>query len=243
MKLKDLIRKPRFAWIYPLVIWLFLTAKTTGRRFALGVCVALLGEAIRLWANGHVGHRKVNQTGAAEAGAKIGQLVTSGPYAFVRHPLYFGTFLIGAGFCILVGNSWLAATAFIFFVVVYRAKMAEEEATLLNEWGEQFLRYQRAVPRWFPTGRRSPSAGGRWSWRGIISSKEWKTCLWLMVCVMAIYLRAKAAQEGEWLTGPQALKHAVVLGALVTLVVIDGIEWVVKRLSKHRAARRLVQAV
>ncbi len=236
MKFKDVIRKPRFIWVYPLGAWLFLTARTTDRRFLIGACVALLGEAVRCWANGHVGHQKVNQTDGARS-AKIGRLVTAGPYAFIRHPLYFGSLLIGAGFCILVGNPWLAAAALSMFVTVYRPKMAEEEATLRHEWGEQFLRYQRAVPRWVPTGRRYPGPGGRWSWRGIVVSKEWKTCLWLAVCLIVMYLRKEWWQDGELLSGPQAGQQIVLLAVLILLVSADGSEWVAKRLSRRRARR------
>lgn len=235
MKLKTFIRKPRFVWVYPLAIWFFLTAHTSGWGMIAGSCAALLGEAVRLWANGHVGHRKVNQTLASRGDAKIGQLVTSGPYAFVRHPLYFGTFLIGAGFCIIAGNAWLALAAFLLFLSVYRAKMAEEEATLLNEWGEAFRRYQQGTPRWFPTGRRYRGADERWSWQGLVSSKEWKTGLWLVVFLIAMYFRMEILQEHRFLKGEYAGRHAALLGLLAILVLIDGTEWVKKRFAMRRA--------
>ena len=97
-----LFRKARFFWIYPLAIWLFVTANTSERSLLAGSLVVLLGEALRLWANGYVGHVKVNWTQKWRRDPKVGYLVTGGPYAHVRHQHYVGTFIIGIGFCVAV---------------------------------------------------------------------------------------------------------------------------------------------
>ena len=153
MKLKR-FTKPRFLLVYPMVALLFLTARTTEWGFRLGMVVVWLGELVRFWANGYVGHVKVNWTQQWRGDAKIGRLITAGPYAYVRHPLYLGTFLIGAGFCLVVGNPWFALSAAALFLVVYHRKMVEEERSLLHEGEDAYARYHAAVPRWLPTGRR-----------------------------------------------------------------------------------------
>ena len=54
--------------------------------------IAVLGILVRLWASGHVKKDKV--------------LATTGPYAYVRHPLYVGNHLITFGFCLASGLWW-----------------------------------------------------------------------------------------------------------------------------------------
>ncbi len=77
--------------VYPLGAGFFLFGHVTEGTLRTGIALIVAGEAIRCWANGYVGQSKVNQGGS-------GRLITAGPYAFVRHPLYLGTFLIGSGF-------------------------------------------------------------------------------------------------------------------------------------------------
>ena len=56
------LRKPRFLLTYPLVVALFIFGHSTEGRLLWGSFVVLLGEALRLWANGYVGHKKVNRS-------------------------------------------------------------------------------------------------------------------------------------------------------------------------------------
>ena len=221
MNLFRKIRKPRFILGYSIAIASFFLAHTTKQSLIIGAVIVLLGESIRLWANGYVGHRKVNQTQGS--GPTIGQLITAGPYAFVRHPLYFGTLIIGAGFCVIVGSPWLALVTFIFFIAVYHHKMAEEEETIRHEWGETFDRYQRAVPQWFPTGRRYAQRHGEWSWAGIRASQEFKTLTWVIVVVILLFFRLELLQEREPLLAGQPLLRLALLGLVTVLVLIDGI--------------------
>ena len=229
------IRKPRFLLVYPLVAVIFLVAHTTERQLLLGLPIVLLGEFIRLWADGYVGHVKVNRTQHQRGDAKIGQLITSGPYAYVRHPLYLGTFVIGLGFCIIVGNLWVSLGAIAFFLLIYRWKMTKEEEILRYEWGEVFERYRRTVPRWLPSGRRYDQPNGQWSWQGIAASKEPKTLAWVIVVAILLYLREEMFQEHEsFLGGAKGVKHLALLVLMAVLITADvGYE------LKRRRAKRL----
>ena len=235
MKLKRFY-KPRFLLVYPLAVWLFIAANTTEGSFALGGLVVLLGEALRLWANGYVGHVKVNWTQKWRGDAKIGQLMTAGPYAYVRHPLYLGTFLLGLGFCIIVGSWWLTLAALAFFLVIYGRKMAQEERILLDECGEAFARYRRAVSQWLPTWRRYPGGEGRWGWEGIMASREPKTLIWVTVMLILLYFREELIQEREALWTQHTFKHIFLLGLAVVLMLSDGIFELVRRWRKRHAA-------
>ena len=240
MALKRL-SKPRFILVYPLVLGLFLVARTTEWSLGLGLVIILLGEALRLWANGYVGHVKVNWTQRSRGDAKIGHLITAGPYAHVRHPLYVGTFLIGAGFCAMVGNLWLILGALGFFFFVYRKKAAREEALIRHEWGEEYDRYARAVPRWFPTWRAYPGPSRQWSWQGITASRELKTLIWLIVLVILLYFREELIQEREQFWARHEAKHIFLLGLALALALTDGVSELVRRWRKIQT-RRLQQS-
>jgi len=220
---KGLARKLRFLLVYPLFGWLLLVANTTQRRLHLGIGLVFLGEFLRLWADGYVGRVKVNWTQKWRGDQKIGSLVTAGPYAFVRHPLYLGTFLIGAGFCLIAGSLWVSLAALGFFLIVYRHKMAREELLLRDEVGTPYVVYQAAVPRWLPTFRRYPNRQGRWSWQGVISSKEWKTLIWIVVVIVAFYLREEMVQEHEFFPPAERMKHVLVLIMALALMLTDGV--------------------
>ncbi len=233
MSLFRKLRKPCFLLVYPIAVTLFLVARTTKRSLHVGVLIVLIGESIRLWANGYVGHRKVNQTSPGQRQAKVGHLITAGPYAFVRHPLYLGTMVIGAGLCVIMGNLWLALVALAVFIVVYQRKMSEEEATIRHEWGEAFEDYRRAVPQWLPSGRRYPRRDGQWSWRGIRASKELKTLAWVVVVLILLSFRLELLQEHERLLERHQTQRILLLALLAVLVVGDG----VFALRQWRAAR------
>ena len=217
------LRKPRFLLVYPLAAWIFVVADTTQSSLHVGIVFVLLGELTRLWANGYVGHMKVNWTNHEQGQPKIGRLITAGPYAFIRHPLYFGSLLIGLGVLIIAGNPWLALAAPVVFVMVYRQKMVEEEETLRHEWPQEFERYQRAVPRWLPTWRRYPQRHGRWSWQGLLASKELRTLAWAVVLVILLFFREELIQKHHSLLQKHPVEHLLLLGILIMLMLGDGL--------------------
>ena len=226
------LRKLRFLLVYPLVLWLFLSAHTTEFCLTLGAILVAMGVLVRCWANGYVGHVKVNWTQHQRGDSPIGRLITGGPYAYVRHPLYLGTFLIGLGFCVIVGNVWLGAAAFGFFLLIYGRKMAQEERLLLDELGDTYAAYHHAVPRWIPRLRRYPHRVGQWSWRGITASQELKTVMWVIVFVLLLYFREELLQQHEPFWGRSWMKHLALLVILVGLILVDGLLEFVKRRSK-----------
>lgn len=224
------LRKPRFLLVYPLVMWMFLTARVTEPALRLGIALFMIGEAIRVWANGCVGHVKVNQTDEWVAEPKVGRLVTGGPYAYVRHPLYVGSALIGLGFVVIVGQPWFGLAAAIVLPLVYHRKIVSEEDLLLHELPEEYQRYQQAVPRYVPTWRRYPDANARWSWEGIWASKELKTVVWVAAMSILLYFREEYWQERELFASPEWMKHTVLMTLLVVLVATDGLLEVLRRL-------------
>ena len=90
-----------------------------------GLALIALGEAVRLWAASHIG--RISRT--REAG--VGALVTSGPYRFVRNPLYVGNTMMAAGFGALshpaLALAWGVLTA-AFYVPIARWEQAQLRA-------------------------------------------------------------------------------------------------------------------
>ena len=91
----------------------------------------VVGEAVRLWAASHIG--PISRT--RDAG--VGRLVTSGPYRFIRNPLYLGNTLMAAGFGALsdpaLGLAWAALTA-AFYVPIVRWEQAQLRAAHGELW-------------------------------------------------------------------------------------------------------------
>ena len=235
MALPKFLRKARFAFAYPLVAWLLLTARPTDASMRWAALIILLGEALRLWANGYVGHVKVGRDVAPDRTViPKGKLITGGPYAFVRHPLYLGTMLLGLGFCVAVNNLWVAAASLVFFLTIYRSKMSEEEQRIREAY-PQYTAYERAVPRWIPRFRRYANRTGQWQWKGIAASKEWKTLIWVTVLFILLYFHEEIIEQHEWLArGHQARQLALLTVAVVLALGDVGFElarWRAKRLS------------
>jgi protein-S-isoprenylcysteine O-methyltransferase Ste14 len=106
-----------------------------------------MGETIRIWAVSYAG----GQTRTRRVGAPA--LCSSGPFAFVRNPLYLGNMLMYAGIVLIAGsaNVWLmVATTVSFFLIQYSLIISLEEETLTLLFGEEYEEYKNNVPGVFP---------------------------------------------------------------------------------------------
>src|SRR5881409_624419 len=79
----------------------------------VGVLLTLSGEAIRLWGVQHIGVISRTRTN------RLGPLVDTGPFAYVRNPLYIGNILLWVGFAVTAGLLWLAPVAFALLGAEY----------------------------------------------------------------------------------------------------------------------------
>jgi protein-S-isoprenylcysteine O-methyltransferase Ste14 len=108
----------------------------------LGIGLILLGVVVFAWGIRSLGR---NLTPGTEplSGA---ELVTSGPYGHVRHPIYTGLVLVLAGYT-LAWSNWTLALLFGFLALKYfQAKASVEEDWLLERF-PQYKSYMRRVPR------------------------------------------------------------------------------------------------
>jgi len=100
-----------------------------------GIPVSLAGLALRAWAAGHL--------------AKNRQLTTSGPYRYVRNPLYIGTLTVAAGLVIASRSPILGIVFALVFFLVYLPVIQLEEQHLRVLFPE-FEEYSKRVPPLFP---------------------------------------------------------------------------------------------
>lgn len=107
----------------------------------LGFLVILKGIFLRMAARGH----KKAHSGQG------GQLVTTGPYALVRNPMYLGSFLMGAGFILMLWPWWSLPFFALLFYLRFNRQIIEEEGRLSESFGEGFAAYCQKTPRLFPS--------------------------------------------------------------------------------------------
>lgn len=123
-------------WARPLPLWrlglsvLFLTLAS----FLSWAAVQALGRQWRIDAGLSVDH----------------QLVTTGLYGLVRHPIYTSMLciLLGTGF--MITPWWMLLVASLVFIVGMEIRVRVEDRLLASRFGEQFLAYRRSVPAYAP---------------------------------------------------------------------------------------------
>ncbi len=109
----------------------------------IGATLLVAGHALRCWAVRHIGD--ISRTRAA----RTGPLIQSGPYAFVRNPLYIGNWLLWTGLALGARLLWLLPIAWAIFALQYGAIVRWEEG-LLAARSRAYRAYAVAVPRWVP---------------------------------------------------------------------------------------------
>jgi len=112
----------------------------------IGVIISISGIGLFAWSHQALG----NNWTAILALAKEHQLVTSGPYRYVRHPMYSAFFVIGAGFFILSANWLLALIYFVPLTTMYFARVNKEEQMMIDRFGDEYREYMKKTGRIFP---------------------------------------------------------------------------------------------
>lgn len=114
-----------------------------------GLALVALGLAGAVWALRHLGSN-VTPTAAVRPGA---HLVTSGPYRWVRHPLYSFFTLVLIGVSAATASLLIAGAGMLGWAVIV-VRIRREEANLRGAFGAQYDRYMRATGRLLPRSLR-----------------------------------------------------------------------------------------
>lgn len=166
---------------------LVVVAKPTPAAFWSGLPLVIAGEAIRVWSAGYL--------------TKLSGLVTGGPFALCRNPLYVGSSLISLGYLLMCHRVDALLAGVVLFWILHGGAVAYEERLLRERFGEEFEQYCREVPRFVPHPRKL-AGGGAFSFERIMANDEHRQA------VSAVLLSASFAVMAyesfsilDWLSG------------------------------------------
>lgn len=143
----------------------------------MGIVLVLFGFLFRISARGY----------KEEKSSQGRNLVTDGPYAAVRNPMYFGTLLIGTGVIFTLLQLWVIFPFIIIFLLIYIPQIKKEEALLLKTFKEEYQAYSQSTPRCLPRLKDLLSLpGGRLRLKLSWVKKESTSLLLTIIAILAI---------------------------------------------------------
>ena len=175
--------RTKSAWL--IVLPFFLLASPSPASLSVGLAITATGLLLRGWSAGTIRKGEI--------------LTTTGPYAFMRNPLYVGSFLIGAGLAV-AGGSWLWLALFVaFFVSLYGPTVSAEAERLTEQFGQRYVDYSAQVPAFVPRltpfrARESAEIATGFRWSQYERNREWEALLGAAAAYVVLALKM------AWLT-------------------------------------------
>lgn len=145
------------------VLWF---AQPTARSLVVGIAISVCGEALRIWAAGHLN--------------KSREVTSSGPYRWVAHPLYVGSAVMGAGLAAASASVVVTALIATYLAATITAAIRTEEAFLRRTFGEAYQRYRT----------RGAADSRRFSLSRARANGEHRTVIGLTLAVLLLVLKA-----------------------------------------------------
>jgi protein-S-isoprenylcysteine O-methyltransferase Ste14 len=152
-----------------LVLWL---ARPTGASLAYGSGLAALGEALRIWASGHLN--------------KSREVTVSGPYRWFAHPLYVGSSIMGAGLAVASGSVVVGMIIALYLGATIAAAIRSEEAYLRRKFGDRYDRYRRGIS----DAERDRESRRPFSLAQARANREYRAVAGLVIAVLLLVLKA-----------------------------------------------------
>ena len=146
----------------------FALARPTWHVWSIGLTVAAAGEAVRIWAAGHIDKGR--------------EITTSGPYRFLRHPLYTGSALIGVGFACAARSLPVFAIVALYLLITITAAVRTEEAELDRQFRGAYSDYRAGM---------MASVVRRFSWARAFRNREHRAVMGLIAAFVFLAWRAR----------------------------------------------------
>jgi protein-S-isoprenylcysteine O-methyltransferase Ste14 len=156
-------------------------ADPTVPSLVLGSMIAAIGLLIRGAAAGYL--------------RKNERLTTSGPYAYTRNPLYFGSSLLALGL-LVAGSSWIAALLVAAYVAVFYPAVIRFEAEHLRKLhGINYDAYAAHVPLFFPRLTPPPAMADAadsalFSWEQYKANREHHAAIGAAAAILLLAVKA-----------------------------------------------------
>ena len=166
-------KRTMFSLLVPLIFVIF--ARPTLPLLIIGIALAVIGEAIRIWAAGCI--------------SKNARLACGGPFAHVRNPLYLGSLFIAFGYCFMSGLWWSFLVTALMYYYFYYGTIYNEEEHLRGVLGEPYIQYSSEVPRLMPRAR--PWRGTEaepFTWRRVWYNREQQSIIGVALFITAFVL-------------------------------------------------------
>lgn len=153
-----------------LVFWL---ARPTPALLAWGGLVAAIGEALRIWAAGHLN--------------KSREVTSSGPYRWFAHPLYVGSSVMGVGLAIAAGSVAVALIVALYLATTIGAAIRSEEAFLREKFGSDYEAWRRGGTR--PPGAQL-EAPRSFSMAQAMANREYRALAGIVIALLLLWIKA-----------------------------------------------------
>jgi len=161
---------------FPCLLFLVITFKETefdSIVWPVGLSLFFAGVSLRVWAQQHIHYRlRVKKA-----------LTVTGPYKYVRNPIYLGNSAMLTGMTVLSELLWFLPLTLLWCAFVYGLVVQREERHLLEKYGAPYRRYGENVPRWIPRLRTRTVTNGasdtkRFFWPSVVA--ELHCLLWIL---------------------------------------------------------------
>lgn len=186
----------------------------------LCLAIASLGVAVRVLA---VGYAPRGTSGRTTRSPEASQLVTSGMYSVVRHPLYVGNLLIWVGVASVLHNWWLVILVVLVWTLYHERIMFAEEELLRHRFADAFVEWASRTPAIIPDPKlwRTPSLP--FSARSVLG-REYHLLLAIIVPFLLLVM------AGDWV-----VMHRFMLDPIWVLLLVASVTaYIVLRYLKLR---------
>ena len=161
-KIRGILMAPPFLFL--LVTFVGETERD-GLVWPIGLVLFGIGVLVRIWAQMHLHYRlRIRKT-----------LTTTGPYAYLRNPIYVANTTMLLGLTVMSELLWFLPLMLVWCMAVYSLVVRREEAHLSGKYVQPYKNYMQSVPRWLPRiggsrqHRDRPTHASNFLWESILA--------------------------------------------------------------------------